>query len=495
VNTLLVLPILIPVLTAAACLIVRNRTAQRTISITGAALLFGASIWLLREVYAAGIIVVQLGNWPAPFGITFVADLLAAGMVAVSAFVGLTVGIFALADIDEGRERYGFHALYHVLLMGVCGAFITGDLFNLFVWIEVMLMASFVLLALGGERTQIEGAVKYLTLNFVASGLFLTAIGIIYGATGTLNIADLAVRLRDESTAVPLAAAMLLMGAFGIKAGLFPLFFWLPASYHTPPVAVSAVFAGLLTKVGVYALIRVFTLIFTGMPEITHPMIIWLSVFTMLTGVLGAAAQFEIRRVLSFHIISQIGYMTLGLGFFTAAAIGAAVFYIIHHIIVKTNLFLIAGAIRAVRGTNELKQLGGLYRDYPWLGVLFLIPALSLGGVPPLSGFWAKFALVSAGLGVEQWIAIAVALFVGLLTLFSMTKIWAEAFWKAAPEGAPTGPQRAVPVLMLVPIISMALVTVLFGLFPSVLLDFSNAAAAQITNPQLYIDSVMGAQP
>ncbi len=495
-NTLLVLPILIPVLTAAVCLLAgRNRTVQRAISMTGAALLFLAGIWLLREVHTAGIIVVQLGNWPAPFGITLVADYLAAVMVAVSGFVGFAVAIFALADVDAGRERFGFHPLYHVLLMGVCGAFLTGDLFNLFVWIEVMLMASFVLLALGGERAQIEGAVKYLTLNFIASGLFLTAIGIIYGATGTLNIADLAVRLRDESTAVPLAAAMLLLGAFGIKAGLFPLFFWLPASYHTPPVAVSAVFAGLLTKVGVYALIRVFTLIFTGMPEITHPLLIWLSVLTMITGVLGAAAQYEIRRVLSFHIISQIGYMTLGLGFFTVAAIGASVFYIIHHIIVKTNLFLIAGAIRYARGTNELKQLGGLYRDYPWLGVLFLIPALSLGGVPPLSGFFAKLALITAGLSLAQWVAVTVALAVGLLTLFSMTKIWAEAFWKAEPADAPPHPKKAVPVLMLIPICTMATVTVLIGIFPSVLLDFSNAAAAQIMNPQLYIDAVLRPTP
>jgi multicomponent Na+:H+ antiporter subunit D len=379
--------------------------------------------------------------------------------------------------------------------MGVCGAFLTGDLFNLFVWIEVMLMSSFVLLALGGERAQIEGAVKYLTLNFIASGLFLTAIGLIYGAVGTLNMADLALKLRDESSAVPLAAAMLLLAAFGIKAGLFPLFFWLPASYHTPPVAVSAVFAGLLTKVGVYALIRVFTLIFTGMPEITHPLLIWLSVLTMITGVLGAAAQVEIRRVLSFHIISQIGYMTLGLGIFTTAAVGASVFYIVHHIIVKTNLFLIAGAIRYTRGTNELKQLGNLYRDYPWLAVLFLIPALSLGGIPPLSGFFAKFALVRAGLDASHWIAIAAALAVGLLTLFSMTKIWAEAFWKAAPVEAPPHPHKAVPLLMLIPICSMALVTVLIGLFPSVLFDFSNAAAAQIMNPQLYIDAVLRPNP
>ena len=495
-HVALILPIVIPVVTAGACLLAsRHRTVQRGMSITGSVALFTASVWLLREVYARGFLVVQIGNWPAPFGITLVADLLAAMMVAVSGFVGLAVGIFALADVDEGRERFGFHPLYHVLLMGVCGTFLTGDLFNLFVWIEVMLMSSFVLLALGGERAQIEGAVKYLTLNFIASGLFLTAIGLIYGAAGTLNLADLALKLRDANSAVALAAAMLLLGAFGIKAGLFPLFFWLPASYHTPPVAVSAVFAGLLTKVGVYALIRVFTLIFTGVPEFTHPLLIWLSVLTMITGVLGAAAQFEIRRVLSFHIISQFGYMTLGLGIFTAGAIAASVFYIVHHIIVKTNLFLVAGAIRHARGTNELKQLGNLYRDYPWLALLFLIPAFSLGGIPPLSGFFAKFALIQAGLAAAHWVAMAAALGVGLLTLFSMTKIWSEAFWKPAPADTPLHPHRAIPALMWMPSCAMALVTLSIGFFPSLLLDFSNAAAAQIMNPQLYIDAVLQPTP
>ena len=367
----LVLPILIPLLTGIACILAgASRAAQRWLSVLGAGALMAAGIWLLRDVYADGIQAVQLGSWPAPFGITLVADLFSAIMVVVTGFVGLCVGIFALANIDRDREHFGFHPLYHFLLMGVCGAFLTGDLFNLFVWFEVMLMASFVLLALGGERPQIEGAVKYLTLNFIASAVFLTALGVLYGKTGTLNMADLAVKLSGQPSGVALSSALLLLVAFGIKAGLFPLFFWLPASYHTRPVAVSAVFAGLLTKVGVYALIRVFTLIFTADTATTHGLIVIVLVLTMITGVLGAAAQYEIRRLLAFHIISQIGYITLGLGLFTPAAIAASIFYLVHNIMAKTNLFLIGGAIGHVRGTGQLKQLGGLYRDYPWLALL-----------------------------------------------------------------------------------------------------------------------------
>lgn len=492
----LILPLLIPLFTALACILAsRSRVAQRWLSVAGSGALLAASLWLLREVDASGIQAVQLGGWAAPFGITLVADLLSAMMVAVTGFVALCVGVFGLSDVDPARERHGFHPLYHLLLMGVCGAFLTGDLFNLFVWFEVMLMASFVLLGLGGERPQIEAAVKYLTLNFIASGLFLTALGILYGKFGTLNMADLAVQLRDQPAGVGLSSAMLLFVAFGIKAGVFPLFFWLPASYHTPPFAVSAIFAGLLTKVGVYALLRVFTLLFTSDTATTHSLIIGVSLLTMITGVLGAAAQMEIRRVLSFHIISQIGYMTLGLGLFTTAAIAASIFYIIHHIIVKTNLFLIGGAISRIRGTTELKPLGGLYRDYPWLALLFIIPAMSLAGLPPLSGFFAKFALIKAALEIPSYVPVAVALLVGLLTLFSMTKIWAEAFWKAPPEEAAPSPARPAPALMLAPIVVMALVTVGIGLFPSVLFRLATEAALQLMNPAAYVEAVLRGAP
>jgi multicomponent Na+:H+ antiporter subunit D len=490
VNTHLVLPILIPLVTGAAAMLAGgHRRVQRGISVLGASALLAAALWLLAAVRRDGMQVVQLGNWPAPFGITLVADLFSAIMVLVAAFVGFCVSIFALSDIDPRRERYGFHSLYHVLLMGVCGAFLTGDLFNLFVWFEVMLMASFVLVALGGERQQIEGGVKYLTLNFLASGFFLTALGLLYGKTGTLNMADLAMKLSGEPLVSAMPTALLLLVAFGIKAGVFPLFFWLPASYHTPPAAVSAVFAGLLTKVGVYALIRVFTLIFQD-PVLAQTVVI-VSVLTMVCGVLGAAAQMEMRRVLSFHIISQIGYMMLGLGLLTVASIGAAIFYTVHHIIVKTNLFLISGIVARIGGTGKLKLLGGFYRDHPGIAFLFMIPAMSLAGVPPLSGFFAKFALIKSAFEVDSWWPAAAALVVGLLTMFSMTKIWNEVFWKPRPEDAPAPGQSRAPLLMILPAVTMACVTVAIGVFPGVLLEVATQAAEQLKQPEGYIEAVL----
>jgi multicomponent Na+:H+ antiporter subunit D len=493
VTTLLVLPILLPLLTAALALLAwRRRVAQRLLGVTGAAASLVVALALLVEVDRRGIQALQVGGWPAPFGITLVADLFSAIMIVLTALIGLAVAVYSLASMDAGREAFGYYPLLHLLLMGVSGAFLTGDIFNLYVAFEVMLMASFVLLALGGERAQLEGAIKYVTLNLVSSALFLIAVGLLYGTVGSLNMADLAGRLRgDVSPGLLTALAMLFLVAFGIKAAVFPLFFWLPASYHTPPVAVSAVFAGLLTKVGVYALIRVFTLLFVQDVGFTHGLILVVAGLTMVTGVLGAVAQSEFRRILSFHIVSQIGYMVMGLGLYTPLALAGSVFYIVHHIIVKTNLFLVAGIVHRLRGTYELKPLGGLYRDHLGLAALFLIPALSLAGMPPLSGFLAKLSLVRAGLEAQSYAIVVVALAVGLLTLVSMTKIWAEAFWKAAPLPAGSAPASGQPPALLLPVIALAAITVALGLVGAPIFALSTRAAAQLLDPSAYIAAVL----
>jgi multicomponent Na+:H+ antiporter subunit D len=495
---LLAAPILIPLVTAAVALLLwRSRAAQRVLGVLGAAALCAAAVRLLIAVGDGDILAAQAGGWPAPFGITLVADLLSAIMIALAALIGLAVAVFSLFSIDSGRESFGYWPLLHVLLMGVCGAFLSGDIFNLYVWFEVMLIASFVLLALGGEKPQLEGAIKYVTLNFLSSAIFLAAVGLLYGTTGTLNMADLAGVFRGGARPeLATALAMLFLAAFGIKAAIFPFFFWLPASYHTPPVPVSAIFAGLLTKVGVYAMLRVFTLLFAPGAG-THALILVLSGLTMVTGVLGAAAQSEFRRILSFHIVSQIGYMIMGLGIGTEAAIAGSVFYIVHHIIVKTNLFLVTGVVHRLRGTHHLKELGGLYRDHPVTAALFLIPALSLAGVPPLSGFFAKLALVRAGLDVGQVAIVVTALAVSLLTLFSMTKIWAEAFWKEAPAGGGTAPagggRRAGVGGMLLPIAALAAVTVAIGVLAEPLYRLAARAAGQLLDPSAYVGAVLGA--
>jgi multicomponent Na+:H+ antiporter subunit D len=498
VSWLLVLPILIPLLSAALTFLFwGSLRVQRSLSMLGAFGLLGVSVLLLMTVSQGGILAVQVGDWPAPFGITLVADHLSAIMVVMAGIMAAAIAVYASGSIDERRERYSFHPLVHALLTGVCGAFLTGDLFNFYVWIEVLLISSFVLLALGGERAQLDGAVKYVTINLLASLLLLTAIALTYGMTGTLNMADLAVKLPGvANTGLVTAVAMLFIIALGLKSAVFPLFFWLPASYHTPPAVVSALFAGLLTKVGVYALLRLFTLIFTGDLAFTHTALLWIGGLTMVTGVLGAVAQNDFRRILSVHIVSQIGYMIMGLALFTPLALAGAVFYVVHNIIAKTNLFLISGVTERLAGSYELKKLGGLYRAYPFLSLLFLVSALGLAGLPPSSGFFAKLLLAQAGLEQGAYLIVATALGVGVLTLFSMTKIWSQAFWEPLPKGMRPLPQgyRGLTA-MLAPIAVLAALVVAMGIGFAPVFELSMRAAEDMLNPAGYIEAVLGPAP
>jgi len=499
VNLILAFPIIVPLISALLCLFFWSRTGvQLYITIIGSTILLGSSLLLLNNVENGGIISTQLGSWIAPFGISLVSDILSAIMVLLTAISATAVSIYSISALDSKRKSYGYYPIYNILIMGVCGAFLTGDIFNLFVWFEVILISSFVLLTLGGQKPQMEGAIKYVTLNLISSSLFLTAIGLLYGLTGTLNMADLAVKLREvENTGLVTAISLLFLISFGIKSAVFPLFFWLPPSYHTPPVAISSFFAGLLTKVGVYAMIRIFTLIFLADSIFTHNLLLVLAGLTMVTGVLGAAAQNEFRRILSFHIVSQIGYMIMGLALFTPLALAGAVFYIIHHIIVKANLFLVSGVTHRLTGTFRLKKLGGIYSTYPLIAILFLIPALSLAGIPPLSGFWAKLTLIKSGLDKESYIIVVVALVVGLLTLFSMTKIWSEVFWKKRPEAdrliagdVKLDKKSLIPLI--IPIIMLGTITLVIGFYPEPVFSLATKASEQLLNPDIYINSVLG---
>ena len=498
---LLTLSLVTPLVTAVLTFLVRSQPQlQRGVSIAGAFVLLVFALALGVEVVTGGPVAAAMGGWPAPYGIPLVADLFSAAMVVITGIIAVAVTIYGLGEVDPAAERFGHHTLMHALLFGVTGAFLTGDIFNLYVWFEVMLIASFGLLALGGRREQIDGAVKYVALNLVATLCFLAGIGLLYGATGTLNMAELneAVPAIDND-AVVLATAAMFLFAFGAKAALFPLFFWLPASYHTPSVTVSAVFSALLTKVGVYALIRVFTLVYdaSALP-LVQELLLWSAALTMLTGVLGAAAQNDIRRILSFHIISQIGYMILGLAIFTPLALVGAIFYILHHIVVKANLFLVGGVVRKLTGSEDLAQIGGLWARTPWLGVLFLIPALSLAGIPPLSGFWAKLVIIKASLDAQHYVAAFVALLVGLLTVFSMSKIWLEAFWKPHPnEPAAAGLvlSRAETWSLIAPIVGLAAITVAIGLVAAPFYTVSVTAAEQLLDPAAYVHAVLGGRP
>ncbi len=495
--SLLVLPILIPLLAGVgAFLCGRRQRWQARVSLSASLLQMGSVAILLAKVRQGGILAEQMGAWPAPFGITLVADHLSAVMLVVAAVIGLAANLYALADVDRRYQALGFHPFFQILMAAISGAFLTGDLFNLYVWFEVMLMASFGLLVMGGEPRQLDGGVKYVTLNLIATLMFITGLGLLYALTGTLNLADLHAKVTSaEAPGLMTTVAMLFVMAFGLKAGAFPLFFWLPASYHTPPTAVAAVFSGLLTKVGVYALLRVFSLVFVHDVDTTHALILLMACFTMVTGVLGAAAQSEVRRILAFHIVSQVGYMILGLGLFTPLALAGAVFYLVHHIVVKANLFLISGLMKRLGGHDDLKKLGGLYQRSGLVAILFLIPAFSLAGFPPLSGFWAKFVLIQASLEIGAYGAAAVALVVGLLTIYSMTKIWIAAFWEPLPaDAAATAGESdgALPLPMLAPVAVLAAVTLVLGLGAQPLLDIALAAAEELMDPQFYVRAVLG---
>lgn len=515
---LLLAPILLPLAVAAATL-VTPRAAQRVLSVAGALLLLVVNLTILVLVDSGdGVAVLQVARWPAPAGITLVADRLAAMMLAITGFIGLAVALYSLGEIRRRKERFGYHALLQVLLMGVCGAFLAGDLFNLYVWYEVMLMASFVLLTLGGRRSQLEGAMTYVTLNLVSSALFLAALGVLYGLTGTLNLADLADAVTQVDRPHLLAVvAMMFLVAFALKAGAFPLFFWLPASYPTPPTAITAIFSALLTKVGVYSLIRLYTLVLVQDVGWTHILLIVIAGCTMLSGVLGAAVQRDVRRILSFHIVSQIGYLLMGLALAgpivalirrgeetqasgakvaaAAVALSGTVFFMAHIIFSKTALFFVCGLIERLRRSAELERLGGLAKSHPVLAVAFFVGACSLAGIPPLAGFWAKFILVNAGLRTEAWIVTTAALVTGLFTLFSMTKIWTEAFWKPlAPGEAHRRDRVLLPsgrVLMYGPTLVMTAVVLLIGVFPAPMEAFAARTASQLIDPTPYIEAVM----
>lgn len=492
----IVAPLLIPLFTGIATLLAAHRRRPaRLISLIGTTAGLIYAVYLLVLVWQDGIQVTNVSGWPLPFGIALTVDLLSAIMLTLSALMGWVVLLYTFATLDALRERFAFYPLYQFLLLGVNGAFLTGDLFNLYVWFEVMLIASFGLMTLGGERDQLEGGLKYVVINLVSSTFFLIAVGLIYGAAGTLNMAHLATVLAGavSDTRLVSALAMLFLLSFGIKAAIFPLFFWLPASYHTPPVAVTALFGGLLTKVGVYALYRVFTLLFVGQPPYIHDLLLIIAGLTMVVGVLGAIAQNNVRRILSFHIISQIGYMLMGLGLFSGLGLAGGIFYITHHIIVKTSLLMIGGALEEVSGSGDLDDMGGQLKQRPLLAFLFLLAALSLAGIPPLSGFFSKLTLLTSALQQGRYAIAAVSLAVSLLTLFSMTKIWAAAFWKPAPEGGvvPAGPAPTYTALVAPAAILVAL-TVLLGLGAGAALDLTSAAGTQLLSPIQYVQAVLG---
>jgi multicomponent Na+:H+ antiporter subunit D len=493
-TELVALPVVVPLIGAALSVLVgRSRQAQRAVAVSALAVTTAVSIALLVEVDRDGPLVTHGGGWPAPIGITLVVDRLAAIMLTVGSVMLLAVLLYAIGQPGAERNHVGFQSTYLVMAAGVSASFVVGDLFTLFVAFEMMLTASYVLLTLGGGREQVRSGMTYVVISLIASALFVTALTLIYAATGTVNMADLSGKLSELPEGVRNALAVLLVVVFGIKAALFPLFSWLPDSYPVAPTAVTAVFAGLLTKVGVYALIRSQTLLFADGGRPASLMLV-LAGLTMVVGILGAIAQDDVKRILSFNIISHIGFMVMGLALFSVAGLAAAIFYTAHHIVAKTTLFLTSGLIEHVGGSSQLSRLGNLVRSAPVVAALFLVPALTLIGVPPLSGFVPKLALVEAGFADGHYAIVGVSLVASLLTMLSMMKIWLGAFWGPVTEKAdgtlhPVG-RAGGPLLMIGPTVGLALVSVGIAGAAGPLYELCQRAAADLLDSSRYVEVV-----
>jgi multicomponent Na+:H+ antiporter subunit D len=472
-------PVLVPLATAlATALAYRHARWQRALSLAGIVAFFGSALALVATAHGGETLAVAFGDWPAPFGIEFRIDRLGASLVLITALMGLACLVFHESDADPGNRHPLLLPLVHGVLAGVAGAFATADLFNLYVWFEVMLIAALGVFAIGGRRDQLDASFKYLTLNLFGTLLLLIGVGAIYAATGHLNygaLAEAAASLPPTLTTLHLTVLGL---AFLVKAGAFPLFAWLPASYHTLPGPILALFAGLLTKVGAYAVLRILGDVFAPPPAVLLEALGWIAAATMLVGVLGAAYHWDIRRILAFHIISQIGYILLATALAGEAGNAATLFYTLHHIVVKANLFLIGAIVWRLTGSYDLRRIGGLWQARPWLGVLFAIPALSLVGIPPLSGFWAKYLVLFEAIGQGRIVWTVIALLVSVLTLYSMMKIWLEAFWRPHPAADWTVPRDARLAPAIAATVGLAAITLWIGTQPEALVAYARAAAA-----------------
>ena len=507
------LAVLLPLFGAAfAFAFYRNQSTQKVIAIGTLVITALLQIVLLSEVWTGGAYAVNLAGWPAPYGITMVIDRLSALMLVISSIITLAVLLYAVGQgAAEERDDAGpvsiFFPTYLILVAGISNAFLAGDLFNLYVGFEMFLTASYVLLTLGGGESRIRAGVTYVVVSILSSMLFLITIGLIYAATGTVNLADIALKVGELDSGVQLMLHVLLLVAFGIKAAVFPLAFWLPDSYPTAPAPVTAVFAGLLTKVGIYAMIRTETLLFPGDRINTALMIV--AALTMIVGILGALAQTDIKRMLSFTLISHIGYLVFGLALSSIAGMAATIYYVAHHITIQTTLFLVTGLIERRAGTANVDRLGGLAKISPLLGILFFIPAMNLAGIPPFSGFVGKLGIMQGGIAENTWITwtlIIASVVTSLLTLLAVSRIWSRGFWRRAEDVEDREPilqqktlahtraanRRLLPASMVVPTATLITMSLAFTVLAGPLMDFSRTAAHDLYERTPYLEAVLG---
>lgn len=494
-SNLPTIPVLLPMITGIFMMFCRKKVKlHRTVSLVSAALMLFAALALFQTIRRDGPLVFCAGGWSAPFGIVFTMDLFSAIMIILSAILSFTGLLFSFQTIDRECENHDYYLLWQFLMMGINGTFVTGDIFNMFVFFEIMLMASYIILVIGSSKDQLRETFHYLVINILSSTFFLVALGVLYAMVGSMNMADIADKLLLlPHSGYVTVLAMVFIGVFATKAAMFPFYIWLPQVHTVAASAVSSIFSGLLIKVGVYAMMRVYTLMFIGEPQVTHRCLTILAVITMLLGGLGAVGQKNFKRILAYSSISQVGYMIVGLGMFTVSSVAGSIFYIFHHGITKGGLFLAAGVTEKITHTKDLDKMGGILSQYPLLGWTFFVLAMSMAGVPPMSGFFGKFAIGTAAADQAHYWVLAFSLIAGFLTLFYMAKIFLTAFWGTAEEEYKPYKQFRYSKAM-VPCLVLMTLSIALGVFAGPAMEICTEAAEQMMNPRGYIDAVLSVQ-
>ncbi|MBV6656224.1 MAG: Na+/H+ antiporter subunit D [Devosiaceae bacterium] len=501
IDYLVVFPVIGPLIMGALCLMLRrSQHLQPGLAGITLAAVFAGNVALAARVMADGPVFMAMSRWHPPFGISFNADALGVFLALSASLVALVCTIYSARSVDSDGRRYGFYPFLLFLTAGVSGAFLTGDIFNLYVWFEVLLISSFGLIILGNAHAQLDGAVKYAFLNLIATTLFLIAVGYTYGLFGTLNMADLTIQIAQTPDAPIGTISFLFVFAFAMKAAAFPLNFWLPASYHTPNIVSSALFAALLTKVGVYALIRVGGMLFAGSFVTFETVLVWVAASTAVLGAVGALGSSDIRKLLGFLVLSGIGAMFVGIAVSTPVGIAGAVLYAVHSIVVMAALYLAAGVIGRMTGSFQLHDVAGLYRASPLFAALFLILVFAVSGLPPFSGFWPKVLLVRATLEAgEGWLTFAYLLS-SFIAMIAIGRVWLFAFWRDARKGGSSsgavmaldeGERRAY----ISPILLLVIVVVGLGLVANPALELAGQTAVGIIDPTAYITAVSPVLP
>jgi multicomponent Na+:H+ antiporter subunit D len=489
-NNFIILPILFPLFTAILLIFfAKNIQIQRLISILSTFITVALSFMLVQTVKRDGVQILNLSNWDAPFGITLVSDMLSSLLVLTTSIIVFACVLYSFRSIGEEREHYYYYSIVQFLMVGIIGAFSTGDIFNLFVFFEVMLMSSYVLLVLGGTKIQLRESIKYILVNVISSALFVITVAYLYSVVGSLNMAHISVRIAEvDQPGIVTVIAVLFLIVFGLKGAIFPLFFWLPGSYNAAPAPVMALFGALLTKVGVYSIIRTYTLFFYHDLGYTHQLLAILAIVTIILGLIGALAYWDVKKIIIYNIIVAVGVILFGVSTMNEVALTGSIFYLIHDMLIKAALFLLVGIIITITGTGNLRMFRGLIKDYPGLGWTFFIATLALAGVPPLSGFVGKLLILQGGFAEGSYVGTGIVLFSSLLVLYSVMKIFINGFW-GEPQTFKVN-RGSVRFLLISPTI-LIILACLYGVGTEMIYPYISEASETLSNPSIYIEAVL----